>query len=439
MSQRRKLASQSTVIFGTRIVGAGLVFVAQAAVARYWGPDMLGEMILVIAAVNLIAVVMPLGFETIGTYFAAEYRAKGEAVMLHGFMARAYIHIAVAFVFLLCFGPYIAQLFGEPGRVLRGFLVQSCLLALGTALVFVNSALLVGLKRPFAAFFADTLFRPCLMIVGFLVGLLATSPSDSLANMIWVLSIGWVGVALIQFVHVLITVRRIPSTAPARPDETGRWWRFALPWVLISLATDFYFDLDLLLLSGHLSREDLAIFGVCIRMLSLIAFGVSSVYAVTMPDMFESEAMSDRDGFHRKVGDANLVATGLSALLLVLVLILGPFALQFFGPDFQAGVLPLAVLCLAIVVRSALGPAALVLSIHDRPYLSLPAIGLGLLVLALTNLVLVPAWGLLGASLAAFLSITVWSLALWATAWRTAGVDVSILPRLRRIRQPIVA
>ena len=39
-------------------------------------------------------------------------------------------------------------------------------MAIATAMVLVNSALLVGLKRPFAGFFADTIFRPMLVIAG---------------------------------------------------------------------------------------------------------------------------------------------------------------------------------------------------------------------------------------------------------------------------------
>ena len=83
------VSSATTVIFGARLFGAGLTFLAQAAIARYWGAEALGEYLLIIAAVNLIAVMMPLGFETIGTYFAAEYRAKGEGKLLRGFMTRA--------------------------------------------------------------------------------------------------------------------------------------------------------------------------------------------------------------------------------------------------------------------------------------------------------------------------------------------------------------
>src|ERR1044071_539788 len=118
MSLRQRLLSQSTVIFGARLFGAGLTFLVQVAIARFLGSQALGEYILVMATVNIIAVVMPLGFEATGTYFAAEYRAKGEGRLLRGFMARAYLHIAITGVLVILIGQPAAQLFGQPGQVL---------------------------------------------------------------------------------------------------------------------------------------------------------------------------------------------------------------------------------------------------------------------------------------------------------------------------------
>src|ERR1044071_3606728 len=118
MSLRQRLLSQSTVIFGARLFGAGLTFLVQVAIARFLGSQALGEYILVMATVNIVAVVMPLGFEATGTYFAAEYRARAEGRMLRGFMIRAYAHITVCGVLLLAAGYPVAQLFGEPGQVL---------------------------------------------------------------------------------------------------------------------------------------------------------------------------------------------------------------------------------------------------------------------------------------------------------------------------------
>jgi O-antigen/teichoic acid export membrane protein len=433
MGLRKRLASQSAVIFLARIFGAGVIFVAQAAIARFWGADILGEYLLILATVNLIAVVMPLGFETIGTYFAAEYRAKGEGRLLRGFMTRAYGHVALTALVLFAVGYPVTSLLGEPGKVLATYWLPSAIMASATAVVFVNSALLVGLKRPLAGFFADTIFRPMLIIGAFGIAMLAATAETAFGELIWILAVGFAVIALAQLAYVVFHARRVPLEEEVRPAETRRWWRFALPWVVIALASDFFFDLDLILLSGLMSREELAIFGVCTRIFSLASFGVAAVYAVTLPDVFDSHALSDREGFNRKIGEANLVAAGIALGLFVVMSLGGPFLLLLFGTEFVAGAGALAVLCLALVVRSALGPAALVLSIHDRPYASLPAIGLGLVTLAAGNFVLVPRFGLMGAAVAALVAITLWSLAMWFTALKGAGVDVSIRARLRRV------
>src|SRR3954464_12768736 len=133
----KQLASQSATLFAARVGGAGLTFLAQAAIARTWGSVVLGDHLLIIAAVNIIAVVMPLGFETIGTYFAAEYRAKGEGRLLRGFMLRAYGHTAITGVLLIGVGYPLAQLFGEPGRALAAHWLPAAILTIATATVLV--------------------------------------------------------------------------------------------------------------------------------------------------------------------------------------------------------------------------------------------------------------------------------------------------------------
>lgn len=434
MNPHRQLASQSTIIFGARLAGAGLIFLVQALIARIWGAELLGEYLIVIAMVNLIAVVMPLGFHTVGTYFAAEYRARGERRQFIAFMTRSYGHVVAALLLLLVVGPPLLGIMGQGESVLAQHFIPVVLLAFATAMVYVNGALLVGLKRPFAGFFADTIFRPIIVIGAFLATMSFAVPATGFSTMLWAVALGYVVIALVHFGFVVTSLQRIADTTAIRPMEAARWWRFALPWVLISLATDFFFDIDLLMLSHTLSREELAIFGVCTRLFSLISFGVAAVYAVTMPDMFESEAKADRAAFKRKVGDANVVASLISVVLFGGMAVVGPLLLMLFGPSFSGGAGPLAVLCLALVVRSVMGPASLVLSIHDRPYASLPFVGLGIGALAIGNWLLVPSLGMMGAALSAIIAITVWSVGLWWIALRTAHMDVSILQWFRNRR-----
>src|SRR5690606_19746372 len=108
---------------------------------------------------------------------------------------------------------------------------------------------------------------------------------------------------------------------------------------------------NILMLALLLERADLAVFGVATRIFSLVSFGTVAVYAQTMPDLFEADARADRAGLARRLGEANIVATGLALVLFAGVAVLGPFALGLFGDGFEAGAAPLAILCLGLVMR----------------------------------------------------------------------------------------
>lgn len=431
MSVTRKLASKSVLIFGLRIFGAGFVFIVQAAISRAWGAQSLGDFLLVIAAANLIAVVLPLGFQTVGTYFSAEYGSRGEGAHLRRFVGRSYWQMALGGVALLGLGWPLTFLLGEAGEHLRPLWIPTALIGIATAITYVSTMVLVGLKQPIAGYLPDMIFRPGLTLAAFgAVALL--SPVPDMGRMLWLLSVLLLGLFLVQCFWVQRAVAAVPAADTVRASEPRRWWRFAAPWVLITLASDYFFDINLILLAGLLDRTDLAIFGVSTRIFALAAFGVVAVYSLTLPNMFDAERDADQSAYGRRVGEANLVATGLALALFAGVLVFGRYVLMLFGPEFADGALPVAILCLGLVVRAAFGPASLVLSMRDRPWDSLPSVALGIVALVIGNNALVPAHGLMGAAISAFVALSLWSVSLWLTALYRTGIDVSIFGLMRK-------
>lgn len=432
MSLMARLATRSAALLGMRLVGAALIFGMQAAMARLWGAELLGQYILIIACVNLIAVILPLGFQVIGNYFASEYSAHGQGTSLRRFALRAYIHIGVGTAVAFAFSPFIGPRLLGGASHMPNVLTSAILLAAATAAIFVNGALLVGLKRPIAGFGADTLLRPIGIIAAFAVAYTVAQADARLTTLLNGAALVCIAIAALHARALLIELRKLTAGDDDRQSEPRRWRTLALPWTILALATDFFFDIDLVLVAHMMSTEDLAVFGVCTRVFSLIAFGVAAIHAVTMPDAFETRRQHGDTHFHGKLAEANLMATALAVLAACAMTQSGPL-LALFGPAFAKGALPLAILCLGLVARSVAGPAALVLSLHDRPYASLPAVALGLLTLVLCNVGLVPALGLTGAAIAATVAMTVWSAAQWFTAWRHTSVDVSVWPKLREL------
>lgn len=429
MSFAGKLFSRSVIIVGLRLFSAGLMFATQAYIARRLGSDKLGQFTEVTAIINILSVVTPLGFQVVATYFAVEYVTRAQGGVLRRFLTQSYLQIVAMFAVLL-----VADMIGLPLAVFGGSIAAHwfsiCLMAFALALVYVSGSVLVAARRPILAIIGDILIRPLIVAGAVAIALVAMQPEGVLAGMFRIMSAAFFAVALVYVAAAIVCARRVPGEESASAEERRRWWRFAAPWVVIAVVSDNFFDLDILLLADLLSYSELAVFGVMARVFALAAFGVGAVYTIALPDVFEAEVRSDRSGFEANIFRANMVATALACAMLAGIAATAPVLLAIFGPEFVAGAGPLTLLCGALVVRSVFGPSALVLSLRDRPYAPLPSVALGVISLALGNLLLAPPFGLYGAALSAVIAISIWSVAMWLTALRLTGVDTSILPGL---------
>lgn len=432
MGLRQQLASKSAILFAVRITGAGTIFLAQAAIARLWGSVQLGEYLIAIATINLLAIMLPLGMQTVGSYFAAEHAAKGDGKGLRAFAWLSYGLILFPGLLIAYLAGQLIHFLGVTGEHLEHMWWPISIMAVGSSVFFVNAGILVGLKRPFMGFFADTIFRPLLIVAALITSYAMAAPGENIQVLLWVLALTYCVVIGVQTAITLRQLSALPTNDNATAPNWRRWFYFALPWIIITLSTDFFFDADLLVLANFLSKEQIAVFGVCTRIFVLASYGITAVYAVTMPGMMEDATKNDMDGLGAKIGDANLMATGLAVVLTLVIAMASPIVLSIFGKDFSGGYWPLVILCISLVVRSAFGPGPLILSARNRPYATLPAVGTGLAALIVCNIVLVPMLGLVGAALSAVLSYFAGSFMVWRTTKRVTGTDVSLLPVMQK-------
>jgi O-antigen/teichoic acid export membrane protein len=270
------------------------------------------------------------------------------------------------------------------------------------------------------------------VLISFLLAWHFSNVDTALSWMFTCLAGTFFTMALMHGTFAVRSAMAVPTEFALVPNEAHRWWHFALPWTIIALCTDYFFDLDLVFLSFIIDHGSIAIFGIVTRIFMLISFGVSAAYSISLPEFFSVDAQKDPVRFLKLIGASNRNAFILAILFYVCILIVGPFFLKIFGPGFARGFWPLTLICLGLVIRTGFGPAALVMSIHNRPYAALPPVAFGIVTLLAVNLWLVPSYGLNGAAIAALLAILAWSAALWITCFRLTGLDVSILHNLRK-------
>ncbi|MGJ8528403.1 lipopolysaccharide biosynthesis protein [Maritalea sp.] len=433
MGIRQQLASKSVILFAIRIAGAGTIFLVQAAIARFWGTGSLGEYLVAIATINLLAITLPLGLQTVGSYFAAEYAAKNDGASLIRFAKLAYGLTLFPGILITIIGCMLVPNLGEIGKTMSMLWVPISLMSVGAAVYYINAGILVGLKRPFAGLLVDTTFRPLIVVGALIASYFIAAPDDRVLMLLWILASFYCLVIAIQLLVTVKALLNLPQTATQTEPQFKRWFYFALPWIIITLSTDFFFDADLLMLTAFLPKDQIAVFGVCTRIFVLASFGISAVYAVTMPNIMERVSANNQDGLDKVILDSNLVATGLAIILALGVAIASPLVLMLFGKDFSGGYWPLLILCVSLVVRAVFGPGPLILSSKNRPYAVLPSVALGLGMLLIANIVLVPSLGLTGAAIGAVMSYLVGSFMVWRTTKKLTDIDVSIFPVVGRI------
>lgn len=423
---RPRLLATSGIIFASRLLGAAAMFGIQALIARYYGADQLGRYMVAIAAINILAMCLPLGFQTIAAYFAAAYKSQGHGSHLRRFMREAVLQT----VAMSIAAWVVLQLLQNAGWLDLSFSTEALsaivLAAAAIAIIALCGAILVALKHPLLGMAGDALLRPAMVGMGLMSVMTAASVGEPIELLLKRQGILFLLLAATILVISVVIVRRAPQSAESSAGERRRWWFYAAPWTIVALASDFFFDIDTLHLSRYLSYEDLAVFGIACRLFSLAAFAVGTVYAVAMPDIFEAEAAGRRDQFLLRVRSINRTAALLAVFIVVAAPLLTPWLLHLIGPEFEKASGPLSLLCIILLVRAVTGPAALMLSLERRPYVQLWAVALGLLALLAGNHVLVPIYGIYGACAAALIATTLWSVAMWWLAWRLTGIDVSI-------------
>jgi O-antigen/teichoic acid export membrane protein len=106
----------------------------------------------------------------------------------------------------------------------------------------------------------------------------------------------------------------------------------------------------------------------------------------------------------------------------------GPFVLKLFGPDFEAGYPTLLVVLAGLVLRSATGPVEYLLNMTGHHRDTVRVYGVCALGNIGLNLLLIPAYGIIGAALATYAAMLSANLWLYVLVRRRLGVNAFVFP-----------
>lgn len=342
-----------------------------------------------------------LGANTGIVYFLSGARARGELHHASSYMRTAIrpvlvvaMLLAVA-IFLLAepleriLSPGANGDFAHYMRIMALFVPSAAILNIAT-----SGTRGLGTMKPTAVL--DQMTRPVLQLV--LVGILLTLLGPG--SITWTWSAAYLPTAVLAWWWWNRLRNRAASQVidPSfRPG--GAFWRFSAPRALAGVAQVAMQRLDIILVGALAGLEAAAVYGAATRFLALGQMVARAVSLSVQPLLGESLARQDYSS------TAQLYQTSTAWLVLatwplyLILLSFGGTVLAIFGDGYSVGDGALVVLCAAMLVATACGMVDMVLIMAGRSFWNLTNVLLALVVNITLDILLIPAYGVMGAAL----------------------------------------
>lgn len=410
-----------------RVAGAAAAVLLSLMMARSMNLDEMGLATSAMSVGVLGALIASVGMEAGGIRFLPGYLAHGETARARGFLR---FGVGLAGALGIGFGALalcVILTLVDPARRWPYALAVAAAALIGLARVLASQSL--GFRRPLAASIPMQLVRPTALLA--LTGLAVLglgAPSATAVMVAFALS-----VLLTIGLQIALTLPLHRRVADARPDYSPwrEWLGVGVQLGMGALFLEFGRDLAIFTASFALSAAEVAIYGVAIRIIGFVKFGVVAVNQNYLPALSAAMARDERAKMERIIAISNHLKFWPVLACCIGLVFLGPWILALFGPEFEAARPLLLILMGEPLLMAALGPAAAVLSFSKHyTLIQISTLFATLLLVAAVFLggryggMTGAAWGVIGAWGA-------WCLLLTVLVKRRLGLDVTILGSIR--------
>jgi len=409
--------------FMLKVLGSGLAFGFNVAVARLLGAEGAGFYFLALSITIIGSVIGRVGLDSSLLRFVATHAALDEWDKVKGVYALA-VRLAIAMagsvsaIFFIA-APWMTEtLFSKPG--LAEPLRWMSLSILPIALLNLQAESLKGVKRIRDAMLLQAIGPP-------LFSLLLIFPLTQLAGVsgaVGAYTLGSMMVALLGIWAWRNAMVRHKSLAVAYSFK--ELWASCKPLFIVSIAGHAIVPFAPILLLGiWASSEDVGVFGAASRVAMLVSFILITANNVVAPKFAELYARGDMESLGRTARRIAILMTLLASPIFLALIFGGHWVMAMFGPGFENGALMLAILAMGQIVNLMTGSCGylLVMSGNEISLRNLTVWSAALLLLLL--LVFVPLLGAVGAALASAISVAAMNILSVIRAQKLLGIRIA--------------
>jgi len=398
--EMQKISGQAAMFLAGTVFTFGTGFFFKIYVARVLGSHLLGLYALGMTVVSIFGLFASLGLPNAAARFVAVYNSAGQADRLRSFLGSGSLLVgcvsALLGVLVIVGRDLIAEgLYHE--SALAGYLpLFGLMLPLGV-LGFFFSQVLVGYQN----------VTRTTIINSFIGG----SVSMVLAWVLFVLGLGLWGYVFAQVISGLVVLilmawsvwRLIPAgvqrprTYPALILEREVVC-FSFSMIGINALEFLLGQSQRIVLGVYLEASQLGIFSVAAAISGFIPLLLQATNSIFAPVIAGLHARGEKEVLRRLFQTLTKWILGLTAPLVIVIVLFAPALMGIFGPEFRAGWLVVVIASIGQLVNCGVGSVGylLIMSGHQNRLVRVQAYTGGLTLIS--SLLVVPLWGIVGAA-----------------------------------------
>ena len=424
-SGRSRAQRDAVMAFSVRVASAAILYLSQVVLARWMGGFEYGIYVFVWTWVLVLSGVSHLGLPTAMIRLLPEYLQRGEHGLLRGLLLGGRAVAVLSGTAVACAAMALIWLIGarlNSHYVLPIFLAFACvpLCALSDVQDGIGRGrgwMAVGLVPPY-------ILRPLLLLACMTTAHFLGLPTDASTAAGSAVVATWAA-ALLQ---MLLVERRFAREVPREPRKYDfkRWFRVALPLMVITVCDLALQNTDVLIVSAYLSPTEVGMYFAAAKTMSLIMFIHYAVGSAVANHFAALKARGDHESLKALVRDAVNWTFWPSLAAAIVILALGKPLLWLFSPQFTEAYPVMFVLAIGFLVRASMGPAEFILNMLGEQQLCAIVLVVSAVLDVALSFALVPVFGMIGAAIATSVALVTAAILNYAVARRRLELEISI-------------
>lgn len=427
----KEIISQSVIALFLRALGIGLGFLAHAIFAKSLGAGSYGSYALAITIVSILSAVCLQGFDLSAQRFIPSYKVQNRIDEIAGFFSysmRRVLLTSIFFALLLALTPVVT----DRAPVQRTLLLSASLLLIITSMMQYFSSILRAHKKVLLALIPIDVIRTMLLVIAGCFMFFWPAIASSLNAILLTLVASIICLILIVFFYMSSGIRTY--SAKANIQSKSDWFRVSMPLYAATLFGLMQTHIDILLVGFFTNNEDIGVYSLASRIATLVWLGGYAVSTVSGAIMSEKLALPDSKkqlhSLFRTIATGQLLYT---VPVTSILLIFAPEILAYFGNAYTGGVKPLIILASAFSVAALSGPVGVLMSVSGCQKQSMWISGIAIVAQITLSLILIPAYGIVGAAIATAICFVGRVLTMLVFTWLNLNIDCSVTVLLRKI------